>query len=63
MTNADAIRQMSDEDLAILFTTIIAERDKMWMEKLKAVGVRADFIESPAMSIRAHLNYLRKERG
>lgn len=38
MTVADAIRSMTDMQLAQLFMTIIDERDKIMSEKLEAQG-------------------------
>ena len=61
MTNGDRIREMGDEDLAVLFMEILAERDRLTMETLRAQGVIVELIEMPGISLRNHMDYLRQE--
>ena len=61
MTLADEIRQMSDEDLAVLFYSALSDRDSWWIERLKWMGVSATQIDMPILSIKNHLSMLRKE--
>ena len=59
-TNADRIRDMSDEELAELLHSIIHEGDVMMIEKLKKQGIEASLVEAPVLSVKAHLEWLKQ---
>ena len=61
MTRGDRIRETDDENLAVLFMEMLAERDRRTMETLRAQGVIVDLIEMPGISLRNHMDYLRQE--
>ena len=59
-TNADRIRAMSDEELAVLFETIMHERDVIMIEKLNKQGIEASLVEAPELSMKNHLQWLQQ---
>ena len=59
-TNADRIRDMSDEELAELLHSIIHEGDVTMIEKLKKQGIEASLVEAPVLSVKAHLEWLKQ---
>ena len=61
MTHADRIRDMSDEELATLFTGICSARDHIITDKLAQAGVDAELIEFPCGSYQRHLAWLKEE--
>lgn len=63
MTNGDKIRSMDNMTLAVLFHTMLSERDRIIVEKFSAAGCDADLIEMPVVSVRAHFQYLESEVG
>lgn len=63
MTNGDKVRAMDNMTLAILFHTMLSERDRMIVKRFSDAGCDADLIEIPAVSVRAHFQYLESEAG
>ena len=61
MTNADLIRSFSDEELALMFVTIVSETEHYYMDKLKEAGIDADLIEFFGASFQSQLEYLQSE--
>lgn len=59
-THGDRIRSMTDEELADLFNAIISERDHFIMDKLARMGIAAELIEFPEVSVQAHLKWLKE---
>lgn len=60
MTVADAIRSMTDMQLAQLFMTIIDERDKIMSEKLEAQGIHNSLVRLPVLSLAHHLQFMKR---
>ena len=58
-THADDIRSMSDEELAMLFESILSARDHWWMDGLAEHGVDLELKEFPLLSQAIHLDWLR----
>lgn len=59
MTNADRIREMTDEELAELFVNVVSQRDQWWANNLKDVDF--ELVEIPICSAKIHLDWLREE--
>lgn len=59
MTFGDSIRNMTDEELAVMFFHIISEREHRIVEKLAEAGIDVTLIELPYDSIQAHLDLMR----
>ena len=59
-TNADRIREMSDEELAELFGAIIREREIILLRELREKGVDASIVEVPELTYKAHLEWLKQ---
>ena len=53
---------MNNETLALLFCTLLSERDRTIIEKFAEAGIDATLIEIPAASIQAHFEFLEMER-
>lgn len=61
MTNADRIRMMTDEELAIMFEEIVAETERKFMRTLADANISADLIQLPQASYSAQLEWLKEE--
>lgn len=61
MTNAETIRQMTDEELAVLFDEAISKRDRWWVERLRECNVDIKFTEAPAINRLRMLEVLQME--
>lgn len=60
MTVADAIRIMTDEQLAQFLNAIIDERDKIMSEKLEEQGIHNSLVQFPALSYVHQLQFLKR---
>lgn len=60
MSNADRIRAMNDEELAVLIEQIVSERDHYLLEKLHEAEIDAELYELPEISKRKHLEWLQQ---
>lgn len=61
MTNGDFIREMDDNALAVLFEQICHVRDEYAVQKMSDAGIPVELIEFPAVSVEAHLAWLKQE--
>lgn len=58
MTVADYIRNLTDEELAKFFYTLLRERDLFLIKQLAEKGFQNRLISVPAVSVAKHLKYL-----
>lgn len=60
-TKADRIRGMSDEDLALMFTTIVSEvQDDIITDLTKKLGISVSLVHYPIADFGSQLDFLRR---
>lgn len=61
MTHGEFIRQATDEQLAAIFSSIIAENNQQWFQRLHDAGICLTLVEVPILNINHHLNFLKTD--